>query len=366
MKLEQLAHRSLARSFVIVGLCILAGSLFSFIPYVVGFVRVWPVNFGALMAWQLIYWLIWGGIAAIIGVMVRWMVSRKLSIWRMAAWHLPICLLLSLFHSWLFFSAYLLIRRIGISPFGREIFFGDVLIHYSNSNLLVYVMIVGGFHYLGYSRLAHEKDLHTVRLTGQLAQAQLKALRMQIHPHFLFNTLNTVVSLIRRDPALAETVIIRLADLLRLTLSASDAPKVRLENEVEYVRHYLEIQRIRTGGRIQSEWHVAPETLGLSIPPLLLLPLVENAVEHGLGNVGGRTGMVAVHVRIEAEWLTLRVEDNGCGMNESAPAGVGLSNTRERLQSVLGDRFRFHLLNGEAGGAVAEIHLPLETCKEEG
>lgn len=360
-----LPRRPLIPIWAIVGLCVLAGVLFSIMPYIMGFTWARPFHFGALLTWQLVYWFIWGGFTFFIGALVRWTTVRNWNSWRRIAAHLLLGTLLAISHSLLLFCVYLFMKRIGFNPFAWTVYFSNVLYRYFNVNLLIYLMVLGAFYYLVRSRKAREREFQTSRLAGQLAQAQLKTLRMQIHPHFLFNTFNTILALMRRDPELAEMVLTRLAEFLRLTLAAADTPHFLLEREMECVRHYLEIQRIRSGSRLQAEWHIQPDALTLHVPPLLLLPLVENAVEHGLSTVCGRSGVVTVFAHIVAERLHLRVEDNGAGVKEPVTEKAGLGNTRERLHSLFGDQFCFRLFNRDGGGAVAELEIPLLAGAEE-
>ena len=208
------------------------------------------------------------------------------------------------------------------------------------------------------------------RLEGQLAEARLAALRMQLHPHFLFNTLHAVSALVERDPAGVRTLIARLSSLLRRVLDADDAPTVPLADEAAFLRDYLDVQRVRFQGRLEVEEDWAPGTLGALVPPLVLQPLVENAVGHGVGRIEDGVGTVRLSARREAgpdgaDRLVLSVEDNGPGLEASGdgappagPGGVGLANVRARLVALYGGGAALTLSPRPGGGVRANVSLP--------
>ena len=239
----------------------------------------------------------------------------------------------------------------------------------------------------GYARAAlfevHERGIEAERhlaeraqLEAQLAEARLSALRMQIQPHFLFNTLNAVSALVERDPAGVRTLIARLSSLLRRVL---DAPGevVPLREEAAFLRDYLDVQQIRFQGGLEVKEAWAPGTLDALVPPLVLQPLVENAVGHGVGRIEDGVGRIRVGSRCDGGRLVLTVEDNGPGPNAPAPggpqtggpqtggAGVGLENTRERLDALFGADASLTLETAPGGGAVATVVLPLRPTRPE-
>ena len=227
----------------------------------------------------------------------------------------------------------------------------------------------------GYARAglfqAHERRAEAdrlmadrARLEAQLAQARLAALQMQLHPHFLFNTLHAVSALVERDPAGVRTMIARLSSLLRRVL---DAPPdlVPLRDEAAFLRDYLDVQRVRFQDRLAVEEAWALGTLDALVPPLVLQPLVENAVGHGVGRIEDGVGTIRVASRREGAALVLTVEDDGPGLAEPAgPPGVGLANTRARLEALFGGRATLDVMDAPGGGVAARVTLPFRTAVE--
>jgi two-component system LytT family sensor kinase len=212
----------------------------------------------------------------------------------------------------------------------------------------------------GWSSLERERR-RAAAAEGLAQSARLQALQAQLQPHFLFNTLNSISALVvdgRLDAAIA--MISRLSDFLRISLQTSDTPQIPVASEMVFIRHYLDIQKIRFGDRLTFRLDVAPEALTALVPTLLLQPLVENAVQHGiLPHREG--GSVVIKVHTDARTLKLRIEDDGPGFRTSPmpPFGVGLSNTAKRLDELYGDEAKLVVGRGADGGVVVSIELPL-------
>ena len=186
---------------------------------------------------------------------------------------------------------------------------------------------------------------------------------MQLHPHFLFNTLNSISALLHHDPELADRMIARLGDFLRLTLENSGAQEVTLQKELEFLKCYLEIERVRFQDRLTVSYDVAPETLDAMVPNLVWQPIVENAIRHAIAPRSGR-GHIEMRAQRTGETLQLQVKDDGPGLpsnqnsNGSSSKGVGLANTRERLRQLYGNNHRFELVNGSDRGLVVTLEIP--------
>jgi LytS/YehU family sensor histidine kinase len=184
---------------------------------------------------------------------------------------------------------------------------------------------------------------------------------MQLHPHFLFNTLNGIASLNYEDPKAANRMIARLSELLRMTLDDGGAQEVPLRKELDFIRAYLELEEIRLGERLTVTFEIAPETLDAFVPNLLLQPLVENAIRHGIAPYAA-PGRISICARREADTLRVLVKDSGPGIAAAAgPAskpGLGLSNTRDRLSQLYGASQSFEINNAEGGGLEVNISIP--------
>ena len=236
--------------------------------------------------------------------------------------------------------------------------FESVLI-YSTNNLLKYWMFAGVAHALHYAWRNRQRAVAASRLEALLARAELDALRARLQPHFLFNALSALSELVHRDPDAAEQAIVRLAALLRRTLDAAD-PEVALDDELTFVSHYLEIERLRLGARLRVDWDIQPRVRGARVPHLVLQPLVENAVRHGLAPRAA-AGWVRIAARAEGGELVLEVDDDGVGVAAApAPAsGLGIAHTRDRLHRLYGEGQRLEVTDRPGGGTRAAARLPL-------
>ena len=229
--------------------------------------------------------------------------------------------------------------------------------------VLVYWAILGAYQGFEYHRKFREREKRAIQLEAQLVQAQLQALKMQLHPHFLFNTLNSISALLHHDPELADRMIARLGDFLRLTLDNSGAQEVTLQKELEFLKCYLEIERVRFQDRLTVSYDVAPETLEAMVPNLVWQPIVENAIRHAIAPRAGK-GQIEVRAQRTGAKLQLQVQDDGPGLptnqnsNGSSSKGVGLANTRERLRQLYGTDQRFELANGSERGLVVTLEIP--------
>lgn len=229
--------------------------------------------------------------------------------------------------------------------------FGVLLVGMTLWILYFYAILTFGAHAIHYAR-EHRRQRE------QLAHAELQMLRAQMRPHFLFNVLNTIAALIPERPAEAEAMIARLGALLRRSLEDDGAGQVPLAEELELVRAYVDIERARHPDRLAVDWQIEPQARDALVPSLLLQPLVENAIQHGLLPRAAR-GRLTVSARRDDGELVLEVRDDGMGMAELSEAGVGLSNVRARLAQLFGKRQTFTLAPGPDGGMTATVRLPL-------
>jgi len=226
-------------------------------------------------------------------------------------------------------------------------------------NLLVYWGIVAGQNAFTYYWKFHERELHAAALETRLTEARLQALQMQLNPHFLFNTLNAIASLMHKDVDAADRMIVRLSELLRYALDSTNEQEVPLRQELDFLGRYLDIQRARFGERLTVTQQIADEVLNARVPNLILQPLVENAIEHGI-DPHARPGEIILRALRRDGRLVLEVQDNGGGLAKGLPPveGIGLSNTRARLEQLYGPAHQLELKAGSSGGLTVFIDIP--------
>ncbi len=260
-------------------------------------------------------------------------------------------------------------RGLGPPPLGLQ---GIVTrLRFVDEMVIAIAILAAGFARDALARL-REREVHTAHLEAQLADARLSALQMQLNPHFLFNTLHAVSALVERDPAGVRTMIARLSSLLRRVLDGGDRHEVTLRDELAFLRDYLGVQRVRFD-RLEVEEHIEDGVLDALVPNLVLQPLAENAVQHGISRLEEVGGHIAITARREGETLVLIVRDNGPGLSPEAAApardgardgGLGLANTRQRLAALYGDAAGLTLAPASGGGTEARVHLPYHTADD--
>jgi sensor histidine kinase YesM len=232
---------------------------------------------------------------------------------------------------------------------------------YTLHNILLYWVLVMGHLGWQYYLRYRERERDAAALATELVQARLQALRMQLNPHFLFNSLNTILSLIHEKPEAADRMLVRLSQLLRRTLDHSETHEVPLREELQFLKIYLEIEQMRFSDRLTVTYHVPPETEDLFVPQLILQPLVENALRHGI-LPREQAGRLELEARTENGMLKLTVRDDGIGLPAGADFpladGVGLKNVRSRLGHLYGSEQRFELREAPGGGVEAVVSIP--------
>jgi two-component system, LytTR family, sensor kinase len=318
--------------------------------------------FHILLALNITYWYAW---AVLVPGMV-WMARRYRfgrHTWkRAAAKHVGGVIVFTLAHALLWVTCRVFImkvladREISWTMHFQELFFLNF-----DWEMMTYWAVVGLSHAFDFHRESQERELTAAQLRTRLAEANLQALQRQLHPHFLFNTLNTISALMHRDTQAADAMLERLGDLLRLTLDRIGTQHVSLKDELDFLRKYLEIEKTRFGERLHVHIEVDLDTLDAKVPNLVLQPIVENALRHGIGpKIGG--GRVDISARRDGDDLWLEVRDNGVGLTTDAfHNGVGLTNTRSRLEHLYGDRFRFECHTPPGGGLLVSVVIPFSS-----
>lgn len=230
----------------------------------------------------------------------------------------------------------------------------------ANVGFLIYVIVAAAAHAMTFYRHAKERERQALALVASRNQAKLDALRLQLQPHFLFNTLNAIATLVHRDARAADRLIGDLSDLLRASLQTTQH-EVTLADELALLEHYLAIEQARLGDRLRIVRDIQHEALDACVPPLVLQPLAENAIRHGL-EPRIEPGTLTIEARREGDRLRLSVTDDGVGLHAASPRtsrrGIGLANTRERLRTLHGDAARLDFSSPPEGGVRAEVMLP--------
>lgn len=342
------------------GLWVLLVSVFASQLYLAGYVTPWPRAFAA----EAIYWLAWW----ILVPLVFWWCRRlRGARWGVRAPALLLGAMISLVLAPLIAQSLHFVQiwlhlclgdcEPAFTPFSGP-WFGQA-IRAAGVNLPVYAGFVLAWHAASYYREARDREMRAVELEGLLHQSQLEALRSQLNPHFLFNALHSMAELVHANPKLAEQLIVRLGELLRQVLQSSNRQEVALAEELEFIRGYLEIEQMRLGDRLQVSWDIDTSLAQARVPSLVLQPLVENAIQHGIAAAGG-PGTLTLAAKRSGEFLELEVRDNGPGLKRATAErsqGIGLANTRARLQRLYGERQGFEIQAGE--GLTVRLRIPV-------
>ena len=237
--------------------------------------------------------------------------------------------------------------------------------YFQITNLVAHYLIFWGLvalsHAWDYYRRTQQREVQTAQLEALLAQTRLQMLSMQLQPHFLFNTLNTIAEMVHHEPAAAERMIGGLSQLLRETLQAGVVERVPLDREIQLLNRYVDIQRARFGDRLMVTFAIADSAGAALVPGLLLQPLVENAIKHGIGARSG-AGRINISAARQDDRLVVEISDDGRGLRDGAVAGgVGLENCRARLAAMFGrDKVALTIANRDSGGAVVRLVMPFQ------
>lgn len=262
----------------------------------------------------------------------------------------------------------LILPPLGYPPFGNFTTYTDAFRFMFLTNfpwsLLVYFTVLGTIFVTRYYRKFRERELRAVQLESNLARARLQVLKMQLHPHFLFNTHNAISELIHKDPDAAEKILTNLSDLLRISLEKLDVEEVPLEQELEFLKKYVEIEQTRFQERLQFKMDIAPETLDAVVPNMLLQPLIENAVKHGITPLK-RGGTIVLESTKKNGHLILQISDDGVGIGEGNAKnlikGIGLANTKARLIHLYKTDQSMEIESNKDRGLLVKLTIPFKT-----
>ncbi|HEV2914753.1 MAG TPA: histidine kinase [Pyrinomonadaceae bacterium] len=326
-----------------------------------------PTTWGKLLA-------AWGANAylwAALTPLVLWLASRfpieRPRRLRPLLIHLSAGILIAIIHLGIYLLLLQLFLGDATHSFSSLLSFKLTIVAELHFNFLLYWAIVGISHALDYYRQKQERELKAAQLETRLARAQLDALRLQLHPHFLFNTLNTISVLMLRDVKAANAMLLRLSELLRVLIRKSERHEVTLGQELAFLKSYLEIEQTRFNDRLTVRLNVDPSALGARVPVLILQPIVENAIRHGIAPRAA-AGLIEISAERFDAAVRLQVRDNGPGLQKDSDiesaSRIGLSNTRTRLEQMYGAKHSFDLRNSDEGGLVVSITLPFCSAED--
>jgi signal transduction histidine kinase len=315
---------------------------------------------------NLSYWYAWG----LLVPLILWLARRfpfERGVWpRSLAVHLVAVFVVTFVHVALTEAASVPLMRavLGESKMSWWSRVQHVYVMNIDWEMVGYWAIVGLSHAMAFYREAQDRALRASQLETRLAEAQLQALQRQLHPHFLFNTLNAISALMHRDVDAADQMLTRLSDLLRMALDQPGVQEIALKDELDFLAKYLEIEQARFGDRLTVRFDVDPLTLDAQVPNLVLQPLVENSIRHAIA-VRIEPGVIEIRARRAGGQLLLEVCDNGPGLaglsRAASGRGVGLANTRSRLEHLYGDAQQLSFSQPTGGGLVVTVAIPFRS-----
>ncbi|MBV9670602.1 MAG: histidine kinase [Acidobacteriales bacterium] len=313
------------------------------------------VSFRSLLHDALLDYWIWACLTPFVLFLAKTFAFRRSDLISRIVLHLAFCVAFC----WIHVTA---AHFLHLSPHGKDGLIDDLTTRFASnfySDLWMYWPLVLIWNLIDFQRRYGERDRHAAMLETQLSEQRLQALRNQLQPHFLFNTLNSVASLMHSDVAAADDMVVDLSTLLRYSLREGNAQEIPLRDELELLDCYLRIQRHRFRDRLKTSVTVPTDLLDAAVPSLLLQPLAENAIEHGLKDMEDM-GTLSIEVFLIDDTLNLRIEDNGVGFHYGSQSSerIGIGNARARLRGLYGDRQSFTTANRPEGGAVVLIRLP--------
>jgi sensor histidine kinase YesM len=351
-------ERQLGFTLVLFGVATIIAVLYSIERYFYSRLVGDPVALAQLVPAELIFTYAWALLTPLVMV-----VGKRVPIWGnrpLRNWLLQICAMVAfvLMHVTLFaLATAVLDARVAASSLPQ--LFGRYLLSWTVLDSIVFCTLIAVHNAVVYYRVSKDRAIRASQLQARLAQSQLHMLRMQLQPHFLFNTLHSISALMHKDVRRADSMIVALSDLLRMSLQNIGAQEVALQSELEFLQRYLEIMSLRFGDRLQVTMDVDPETRDARVPNLFLQPLVENSFRHGFGDLG--QGSITITVHRDGEMLRCDVVDNGRGLRAGHKEGVGLASTRQRLSHLYGENHSFALRGAPGEGVHVTMAIPFHS-----
>jgi len=314
-----------------------------------------PVSLRSLLPAELIFTYSWALLAPVVMRLAQRFPLRGREVNRNLAVHMMAMVAFVLVHASLFSIVTVLLAP-GIALRSVPSVLGRSLLSWTVVDAIVYCALVTVNHAVIYYRVSKDRALRASQLEASLAQAQLQMLRMQLQPHFLFNTLHSISALMHKDVRRADSMVAALSDLLRMSLQNIGAQEVPLQSELDFLQRYVEIMRLRFGERLRVSIDIDPQALDARVPNLFFQPLVENSFRHGFGDLG--QGSITITILRDGDMLRCDVVDDGRGLRTGHKDGVGLATTRQRLAHLYGDNFVFSMRGAPNEGVHVTVVIP--------
>ena len=312
-----------------------------------------PVSLRSLLPAELVFTYAWALLAPLVMRLAQRFPLRGREVNRNLAVHMLAMLAFVIVHASLF-SLVTVVLAPGIGSLPSVL--GRSLLSWTVVDAIVYCALVTVNHAVIYYRVSKDRALRASQLEASLAQAQLQMLRMQLQPHFLFNTLHSISALMHKDVRRADSMVAALSDLLRMSLQNIGAQEVALQSELDFLQRYVEIMRLRFGDRLKVSIEIDPDTRDARVPNLFFQPLVENSFRHGFGDLG--QGSITITIVRDGDMLRCDVVDDGRGLRTGHKDGVGLATTRQRLAHLYGDNFVFSIRGAPNEGVHVTVVIP--------
>lgn len=328
-----------------------------------------PLEWKNVFLWQSIIYG-WAILSPAIMVFAKRFRFGQQNWWRVLPAHLAAAAVFLLIHTAIFVIFYNFVDPVRVSEGGS--FFSNtwrLFLRNWTIDLPTYCFLLSSIYVVDFYRRFQAEQLTSSELKAALANSQLQALKMQLHPHFLFNTLNSISALMHDDVRAADQMVARLGDFLRMTLDNSGDREVSLKQEMDFVNSYLEIETVRFQDRLVVRKNIKPDTLPALVPNLILQPIIENAIKHGISRQTGE-GFLIISALQAGDKLHIRIEDSGPGLQphngngDGKTGGIGLANTRARLTHLYGDDHRFEIKNAAPHGLIVTMEIPFKTKSE--
>ena len=345
--------------YLLLGIATFLAIIFTFDKYILSnYIRGGSVTIAEAAVWSVATWYVFALLTIPLLKFVRQFPLRKKTAAARILLYFFASIIFSIAHTT---TTYIIwYKRVGFKVVLSEGFILQLLSHYA-FNLIIFSIVIGLYYLIEYYRIYHERELRTAELKALLSQSRLQVLKMQIQPHFLFNTLNGIAALMYEDVDKAHTMLSRLSDLLRIALESTERQEITLQKEITFLKSYLDIQELRFQGRLQINVDTPKETLNALVPNMILQPFVENIFTHGFEPLRNKC-KIEISSRIKDNSLILQISDNGPGFPETEnideSSGIGISNTRKRLHQLFGEDFTIEFTNNSNAGMKVTMAIP--------